>query len=86
MRWGVRDEATDDHQTMTICRDEVKFSTGFSRLLCKVIILVSYGHKPSYDIDYSHMCFSCGFVKKLQSDPTLYFLELRSMDTVQYQQ
>ena len=23
MRWGVRDEATDDHQTMTICRDEV---------------------------------------------------------------
>ena len=25
MRWGVRDEATDDHQTMTICRDEVKF-------------------------------------------------------------
>ena len=36
MRWGVRDEATDDHQTMTICRDEVKFSTGFSRLLCKV--------------------------------------------------
>jgi hypothetical protein len=26
MRWGVRDEATDDHQTMTICRDEVMFS------------------------------------------------------------
>ena len=26
MRWGVRDEATDDHQTMTICRDEVIFS------------------------------------------------------------
>ena len=25
MRWGVRDEATDDHQTMTICRDEVRF-------------------------------------------------------------
>ena len=23
MRWGVRDEATDDHQTMAICRDEV---------------------------------------------------------------
>ena len=23
MRWGVRDEATDDHQTMAICLDEV---------------------------------------------------------------
>ena len=23
MRWGQRDESTDDHQTMTICLEEV---------------------------------------------------------------
>ena len=29
MRWGVRDEATDDHQTMAICRDEVSVQNDF---------------------------------------------------------
>ncbi len=24
MRWGVRDESTDDHQTATICLDEIR--------------------------------------------------------------
>lgn len=24
MRWGVRDEATDDHQTTAICLDEIR--------------------------------------------------------------
>ena len=27
MRWGQRDESTDDHQTMTICLEEVCSST-----------------------------------------------------------
>ena len=63
MRWGVRDEATDDHQTMTICRDEVRFL----RMLLKFTKThVNYNRLSFFNKVYYPMYSSCGFVKKLQ--------------------
>ena len=41
MRWGVRDEATDDHMTSELCMREIidcqKFSTGPNFIVCHLI-------------------------------------------------
>lgn len=47
MRWGVRDEATDDHMTTNLCINEIRncqrLSTGanFVVFLCQ-----KYGYRP----------------------------------------
>ena len=42
MRWGIRAEALDDHQTLELCIREIEkcqnLSTGPSFLVCKLLI------------------------------------------------
>ena len=69
MRWGVRDEATDDHQTMTICRDEVSVQNDFLRSnVCNLkyhlcpsstsIIYVFLAKEMPRNINWTKLCIS----------------------------
>jgi hypothetical protein len=47
MRWGVRDEATDDHQTMALCREQQDLCRRTSLGPCFVLLMgQKYGHRP----------------------------------------
>ena len=45
MRWGVRDEATDDHMTTELCMKEIencqRLSMGPNFVVCHIILLIS---------------------------------------------
>lgn len=48
MRWGVRDEATDDHMTTNLCINEIRncqrYSTGVNFV---VFLCQKYGYRPN---------------------------------------
>lgn len=50
MRWGIRDEATNDHMTLQLCMKELeacqKLSTGPNFVVCNIMLMV----KTVFDI------------------------------------
>lgn len=76
MRWGVRDEATDDHMTTELCMREIencqRLSMGPNFVVCYIVIVIALFYHLKASICMENIYLLCRYFSDKNMDIVLF--------------